>query len=224
NRFGQTLLVTVVLGFIVIQLPIFKEGLNVLTTRFTDVAEAEEKSVTAGLLQRVSDTFTEGFTYISKAPFLGYGLGIGTNAGAKFLTGQSTFLLSEGEWARIILESGPVLGLAFIFWRCGVVAKIGMLCLRSVRQNNVLPLLIFASGFLPMLSGQFGQPTILGFVVFTLGLALAARNDDEKSVDQFGPGRSAGRGARVIGRRSTYAGRMHGPTARPDHRNGSTDR
>jgi hypothetical protein len=225
NRFGQTLLVTVVLGFVVIQLPIFKEGLNVLTTRFADVAEAEDRSVTAGLIQRASDTFSEGFLYITKAPFLGYGLGIGTNAGAKFLTGRTTFLLSEGEWARIILESGPVLGLAYLIWRCGVVVRIGLLCLRSIMRNNVLPLLLFSSAFLPMISGQFGQPTILGFAVFAMGLALAARHQDEESVTPppF-PGRGAGMGERVTGRRSPYADRMHGPTARPDHRNGSTDR
>jgi hypothetical protein len=224
NRFGQALVVTVVLGFLVIQLPIFKEGLNVLTTRFADVAEAEEKSVTAGLLERVFATFTEGFLYITRAPFLGYGLGIGTNAGAKFLTGRSMFLLSEGEWARIILESGPVLGLAYLIWRCGVVVHIGLLCLRSVARNNVLPLLLFASGFLPMISGQFGQPTILGFAVFATGLALAARNADEENAVPLSPAGSSGARRRVVGRRSAYAERMHGHTTPGDHRNGSVDR
>jgi hypothetical protein len=225
NRFGQTLLVTVVLGFIVIQTPVFKEGLNVLTARFTDVAEAEERSITAGLIQRVFDTFSEGFFVLSKAPFFGYGLGIGTNAGAKFLTGQSTFLLSEGEWARTILESGPVLGLAYLIWRCSAVVRIGLLCLRSVKLDNVLPLLLFSSSFLPLISGQFGQPTILGFAVFTTGLALAARKEDDESVVP-GPvsGRSTRAGERVVGRRSAYADRMHRPTAPRDQRNGSIDR
>lgn len=225
NRFGQTLLVTVVLGFMVIQTPVFKEGLSVLTARFTDVAEAEERSISAGLVQRVFDTFSEGFFVFSKAPFFGYGLGIGTNAGAKFLTGQSTFLLSEGEWARTILESGPVLGLAYLIWRCGVVVRIGLLCLRSVKRDNVLPLLLFSSSFLPLISGQFGQPTILGFAVFTTGLVLAARKEgDEDVVLVPTSGRSAGAGERVVGRRSAYADRMHGPTAPRDQRNGSIDR
>ncbi|MEY2557130.1 MAG: hypothetical protein QOE34_555 [Verrucomicrobiota bacterium] len=225
NRFGQTLLITIVLAFLVTKTPIFKEGLNVLTTRFTDVAEAEEKSITAGLAERMLDTFREGFFVYTKAPFLGYGLGIGTNAGAKFLTGRMMFLLSEGEWARIILESGPVLGLAYLLWRCGVVVRIGLLCLRSVKRNNVLPLLLFSSSFLPLLSGQFGQPTILGFAVFTMGLALAARTEDDESIGT-GPrsDRATGTGERVIGRRSAYAERMHGPAAPRDQRNGSIDR
>jgi hypothetical protein len=225
NRFGQTLVITIVLAFVVTKMPVFKEGLNVLTTRFADVAEAEEKSVAAGLTQRVFDTFSEGFYVFTKAPFLGYGLGIGTNAGAKFLTGQTVFLLAEGEWARIILESGPVLGLAYLLWRCGVVVRIGLLCLKSVKQNNVLPLLLFSSGFLPLISGQFGQPTILGFAVFTTGLALAARTEDEEEIVPLpGSGRVTASSERVVGRRSAYAERMHGPAAPPDQRNGSIDR
>ena len=112
---------TVVLGFIVTQTPVFKEGLNVLTTRFSDVAESEEQSIAVGLISRVFEGFSESVRVFPNAPFFGYGLGIGTNAGAKFLTGQNTFLLAEGEWARLLLESGPVLGLAFIIWRCSVV-------------------------------------------------------------------------------------------------------
>src|SRR6202171_4848389 len=85
NRFGQTLLVVVVLGFIVTRTPIFKEGFTVLSTRFSEVAEASEQSVARGLVTRVFGDYEEAFYILSKAPFLGYGLGIGTNAGAKFL-------------------------------------------------------------------------------------------------------------------------------------------
>jgi hypothetical protein len=224
NRFGQTLLVTVVLGFIVTQTPVFKEGLHVLTTRFTAVAEAEEQSIARGLIARVFDGLKETIRVYPDAPFFGYGLGIGTNAGAKFLTGQSTFLLAEGEWARLVLESGPVLGLAFVLWRIGVTIHILVLCLRSVRLGgNVLPLLLFASGGLPLINGQFGPPTVLGFAVFTTGLALAARNADDKS--ELSPAASArGAGERGVARRSAYADRLHGPAARRNQSNGSVDR
>lgn len=225
NRFGQALLVTVVLGFIVTQTPVFQEGLNVLTTRFSDVAEAEEQSITVGLISRVFEGFSEGVHVFPHAPFFGYGLGIGTNAGAKFLTGQNIFLLSEGEWARMLLESGPVLGLAFLLWRCGVTVRIGLLCVQSVRRGNVLPLLLFSSSGLPLMNGQFGPPTILGFAVFTTGLALAARNaDDESEIAAAAPVRSAGASERVVGRRSAYADRMHGPAAPRHQSNGSVDR
>jgi hypothetical protein len=224
NRFGQALLVTVVLGFIVTQTSVFKEGLNVLATRFSDVAEAEEQSIALGLISRVFDGFGELVRVYPTAPFLGFGLGVGTNGGAKFLTGQSTFLLAEGEWARLVLESGPILGLAFLLWRCAVTARIGLLCLESVRRGNVLPLLLFGSGGLPLMNGQFGPPTILGFAVFTTGLALAARNADDETENAAAPVRSAGTSERVVGRRSVYADRMHGPAAPRDQSNGSVDR
>jgi hypothetical protein len=224
NRFGQALLVTVVLGFIVTQTPVFKEGVSVLSARFSAVAEAEEQSIVIGLISRVFDGFSEAVRVYPDAPFFGYGLGIGTNAGAKFLTGQNTFLLAEGEWARLILESGPVLGLAFVLWRCAVVVRIGLLCLRSVRRGNVLPLLLFSSGGLPLMNGQFGPPTVLGFAVFTTGLALAARNADDESGMAPAPTRAVEGTERVSGRRSAYADRLHGPAAPRNQSNGSTDR
>jgi len=225
NRFGQTLLVTVVLGFMVTRLPVFKEGLNVLTTRFSNVAEAEEQSIAMGLISRVFDGLSETIRVYPDAPFFGYGLGIGTNAGAKFLTGQSAFLLAEGEWARLVLESGPVLGLAFLLWRCGVTVHLLILCLRSVRRaGNVLPLLLFSSGGLPLMNGQFGPPTVLGFAVFTTGLALAARNADDESGTTPASARSVGKIERVVVRRSAYADRLHGPAAPRNQSNGSIDR
>lgn len=220
NRFGQTLVVMVVLGLVLTQTPVFKEGLGVLSARFTDVAQSEEKSVALGLIARVFEGFTEVLGVYPNAPFFGYGLGIGTNAGAKFLTGENMFLLSEGEWARLVLESGPVFGLAFILWRFGIVVHVGLLCVRSVKGGNILPLLLYSSSFLPLLNGQFGPPTIVGFAVFGTGLALAARTSENESGDAVTvPERRGG-----MRRRSAYADRMHRPAASRDHTNGSVDR
>ena len=220
NRFGQILLAVVLLGLVLTQTPVFKEGLGVLSARFTAVAQSEEKSIAIGLISRVFEGFTEVFDVYPNAPFFGYGLGIGTNAGAKFLTGENMFLLSEGEWARLVLESGPVFGMAFVIWRISVVVWIGLLCLRSVKRDNVLPLLIFSSAFSPLLTGQFGPPTIVGFAVFGTGLALAARNADDESESAVAvPGKRG-----VMRRRSAYADRMHRPAPSRDHTNGSVDR
>lgn len=224
NRFGQVLLVTVVLGFLVTRTPIFREGLNVLTTRFTDVAESEEQSIVTGLISRVFDGFSESVRILPTAPFLGYGLGVGTNAGAKMVTGQTTFLLAEGEWARLIFESGPLLGLAFVLWRCGVAIRIGLLCLQSVRRGNLLPLMLFSSSGLPLMNGQFGPPTILGFAVFTTGLALAARSYDTEDPSPATASRSEHAGRRMVRRRSVYAEQIHRTSASQNQNNGSIDR
>lgn len=225
NRFGQTLLVTIVLGFIVTRAPIFKEGFNVLTTRFNEVAEASEKSVGAGAFERMSGEFTESLYVMTKAPFLGYGLGIGTNAGARFLTGRSMFLLSEGEWSRVFLESGPVLGLAFVLWRVSLAIWVGLLCIRSVKVGNVLPLLLLSSSIMPLMNGQFGQPTLLGFAVFGVGLALAARNSETEEDEDSSTPSEALPARRPVPRRSPYAERLHGSPVQHDHHvNGSVDR
>lgn len=225
NRFGWVLLVTVVLGYIVTRTPVFREGLNVLTTRFSDVAESEEQSIVVGLISRVFAGFSESADAFLIAPFLGWGLGVGTNAGAKIVTGQTAFLLAEGEWARLIYESGPILGLAFVLWRCGVVIRVGLLCLQSVRRGNLLPLLLFSSSGLPLMNGQFGPPTILGFAVFTTGLALAARNMDN---DGEGPELITEKGEqaveRIVGRRSPFAERIRRLAAPHDQNNGSVNR
>ena len=204
--------------------PVFKEGFNVLSTRFVDVAESTDHSITVGLLARVIDGFTEGVFALGRAPFLGYGLGIGTNAGAKFLTGRSIFLLAESEWTRIFLESGPVLGLAYVIWRCAAAFRIGVLCVRSVRLDNLLPLLLFSACFMQLLSGQFGQPTILGFAVFTTGLALAARTKEEDSIPGKGDEVGAEMPRHVLARRSPYAERLHDAATSPDRSNGFIDR
>ena len=224
NRLGQVLLVVIVLGFIVSRTPIFKEGLNVMTTRFTEVAEASETSVTGSVVGRLVSGFTEPFHVLDKAPLLGFGLGIGTNAGAKLLTHQAGFLLTEDEWARIFLESGPILGLGYVIWRCLLAISIGWSCFKSILSGNLLPVLLFSSTFLPLINGQFGQPTILGFVVFVTGLALAALNHAEtkpKSRPIAPPGKT---GPRVRGR-SAYAERLHGSTSPdPAQSNGAIDR
>ncbi len=225
NRFGQVLLAVIVLGFVVSRTPIFKEGASVLSARFNDVAEATEQSIAGGMVSRIFSGFAEDLFVFTKSPMLGYGLGLGTNAGAKFLTGHAMFLLSESEWSRIFLESGEILGLAFVLWRCWFVLKTGLLCTKSVRLGNLLPILLFSSAFLPMINGQFGQPTLLGFTVFVSGLALAAMNEQESGgpVSLSAPVARAKLPPKPRGR-SAYAERMHGPPAEQGNTNGATDR
>jgi hypothetical protein len=224
NRFGQVLLATVVLGFIVTRTPIYREGANVMSTRFAEVAEATEKSIPRDMLSRAASTFEDGAFVYGKAPFLGYGLGIGTNAGAKFLTGRSVFLLLEGEWPRVILESGQVLGPAYLLWRFAFVVWFGWVFIKCVKSGNLLPLLLFGSGFLPMLSGQFGQPTILGYAVFASGLALAATKDPSVIPSGPQPVLSEPPPVKTMPGRSAYAEKLHGRPATHDQGNGSVAR
>ncbi|MFL6590249.1 MAG: hypothetical protein ACJ8M4_08755 [Chthoniobacterales bacterium] len=210
NQFGRNLLIVVVVGLIVVRLPIFNEGVKVLTDRFSDVAEAEETSIARGLVARTVSPFTEGFLLLGRAPIGGYGLGIGTNGGAKFLTGRAIFLLTEGEWGRVVLESGPILGLAYLLWRTALTLNLGLFSYRQLKRGELLPLFLYCAGFLALLNGQFGQPTNLGFAAFLSGLCLAAANTSDRpaspAVEVEGPKRMA--------RRSRYAEQLHGAAAR----------
>ena len=213
NQFGRNLLIGVVIMLVAARLPVFKEGVQILSDRFTAVAEAEETTIAGGLIDRTLIVFTEGFKLLSHAPIGGYGLGIGTNGGAKFLTGRAIFLLTEGEWGRVILESGPILGSAFLIWRTVLTIGLGLFSFRQLKRGELLPLMLYCAGFLSLLNGQFGQPTNLGFSVFICGLALAAGNvNPTAEPDSSSP--AGPMGARVA-RRSRYAERMHGTTARP---------
>ena len=205
NQFGRNLLIAVVVLVVVVRLPVFQEGVQVLSDRFTAVAEAEEKSIASGLAARMFYGFTEGISFLPKAPIAGYGLGIGTNGGAKFLTGRTVFLLTEGEWGRIILESGPILGVAFLLWRTILTFNLGVFSYRQLKGGEILPLMLYCAGFVSLLNGQFGQPTNLGFSVFICGLSLAAANlktPVEGSVPE-------GAVVRPMARRSRFAEGIH---------------
>jgi len=215
DRFGKSLILVVVALLIVTRLPIVHEGLTILSSRFTESAEAAETTITGGLIQRSLSGFTEGLGHLGHAPLFGFGLGVGTSGGAAFLMGQSTFLLSENEWTRIIFESGPILGLAFLVWRAGLTVYLGFVSLRALTRAEILPLLLFSAGFLIILNGQLGQPTSLGFAVVLNGLCLASTRPGELAPVPAPP-------PRLIRGRSAYADRLHRADA--SHRNGSVDR
>ena len=224
NRFARHLLVIVVLLWAISYLPIFQEGLDILWARFTEAAV--ENSVMGSLVERILQPFSEAFVMLRWVPLGGHGLGVGTSGGASFLTGEASFLLAENEWTRILLESGPILGLAFIVWRTALTLKLGFYSILQVRAGNTLPLFLFSTAIFLVLQGTFGQPTSLGFAVVLAGLCLAARphesaasqKNDPKS--EISPKSASPRPRRV----SAYAERLHLPGARRLPHHGATDR
>jgi len=217
NRFGKSLVLLVIAMLIITRLPIVHEGLTILSSRFTESAEAAETTITGGLIQRTLGEFTEGLGHLGHAPIAGFGLGVGTSGGAAFLMGQSTFLLSENEWTRIIFENGPILGLAFLLWRAALTIYLGFVSLRALTRAEILPLLLFSAGFLIILNGQLGQPTSLGFAAVLNGLCLASTRPGKITAVPVTPPPP-----RLIRGRSAFAERLHGADA--PYRNGSVDR
>src|SRR5205085_460471 len=71
NRFGKSLILLVIGMLIVSRLPIVQEGLTILSSRFTESAEASETTITSGLIQRTLSGFTDGLGQLGHAPIFG---------------------------------------------------------------------------------------------------------------------------------------------------------
>ena len=152
----------------------FRAGLDVNKGRFESAGGLRQ-----GILYRWFGDFISAWQAERQAQWLGAGLGLGTSVGAGLATGTRQFLLAEGEWARIILESGPVLGAAYIGLRAGIALHLLRRALRALRQrDDVLPGLLLAAGVFDLTTGQWGQATVSGFAVFTAGLCLASSADE----------------------------------------------
>lgn len=154
-------------------LPVFQQGLEAFSSRLDSTGDTRDNG--QSFVNRGVSGFTDPLLLVADTPLLGRGLGMGTNAGSALISGgQATYLLAEGEWARVILESGPVIGLAYLLLRLVLVAGLVGSGMRLARYGNPLPLLLLSACVTLLLNGQFGQPTELGFAVLGGGLTLAA--------------------------------------------------
>jgi hypothetical protein len=160
-------------------LPIFRAGMEVHEARFRTGG-----GVQRGIIARYLGDLGESVEIAGQTPLLGRGLGIGTNAGAALLVGSRTFLLGESEWSRVVGESGPIIGYSYLMLRLAICLFIARRCWAAVARGQALPFLLIASNGLDLVSGQFGQPTTLGFAVLFSGLALASIDESEPGADR----------------------------------------
>ncbi len=161
-------------GFLMLgSFAVFREGMNVFSYRFGSAS-----NVQTGFLGRFFRSFTEPFDVLKDTTLTGHGLGMGTNVAAGLvglISGKREFLMAEGEPARVLLESGPVIGGAYLLLRVWIALYLGWKALGSVRQHGrTLPLLLFTGCFNDILQGQFSQPTELGYATIAGGICLAA--------------------------------------------------
>lgn len=159
-------------------LPFFSIGIEVFTARINNASGFEGGST--GFLSRITYGFTHFLPDIYEAPWLGRGLGMGTNVGLAMMIDKSQAIWYEDEWARHILESGPVLGLAFIFYRIALTCWIGAKAVQHAARRDPLPILLFGTFVLTLLNGIISQTTILGFMIFLTGICLSAMREPRK--------------------------------------------
>lgn len=172
---ARPLLLLVLVAVGLSRLPVFREGLSVYMMRWDSATDASTASAWTNVMDRTVNGFTNPYYFMQAAPFLGHGIGTGSNVGARLTSGEVGFLLAEEEWGKVLLELGPVLGAAFILLRLALTGWLGWLAWRALRdERNTLPLLIFSATALTVLQGQWAPPTVLGFAVIGSGLLLGA--------------------------------------------------
>jgi hypothetical protein len=164
----------IALLIILSQISFLQTPITAFTARF-DNASQTEGGVQGSIGNRYFGSLIEAVVGSAEQPFFGYGLGMGTNAGGQLLTGHSTgFLIAEGEWARLVGEMGPLMGLAIILIRLSLCTKIALACYRKLLQDDLLPWILLGYALQTIPQGQWAQPTTLGFSTLIGGLIISS--------------------------------------------------
>jgi hypothetical protein len=176
KKSGKIILVGIsvlVLFLILAQVGLFQKATDVFADRLTN-ASASEGGISASLTDRYLGGMVFAITNSSNLPFWGYGIGMGTNVGSILLTGSSHYLISEGEWGRLIGELGIFMGLIVILIRLIISAKITLACYERISYGDLLPWILLSFSLLTLPQGQWSQPTSLGFCIVGVGVTIAA--------------------------------------------------
>ena len=215
--FNNALGILIPIGLILViatNLDVFHEGREVFDVRFEEAGDkgAGVIGTATNWTARAFGDIHGGFLAMEKAPIFGAGIGVGTNVGARVLSGQYGFLLAEGEWARVILELGPLFGIIYLGVRLVICVILFRAAVAAARAGNSLPMLLFGSCAMLLMTGQFSQSTTLGFAVLGSGLCLAAGNVEPGTTSS--PDETDSLVKKPRGR-SRYAEMLHDTTPRP---------
>src|ERR1041385_6892698 len=154
GRAGKIVAVAVLIGVTVAalsQTDFFKEALDAFMARW-DEAASSSGGVEQGVLWRFIAWFTQPFSLLPEAGLIGKGIGVGTNAASAMLTGALTFLLAEDEWARVVLESGPLLGFSYLAYRMWIAGNIGFRALKAGAHSQLLPWLLASAACISLVT------------------------------------------------------------------------
>lgn len=160
--------------FIAGQFSVFDESKEAFLKRWEVSTADQYGGVSGSIIGRTIEEFTSPFVREEEMPFLGEGIGAGTQVGVQMLTGDRGFLLGEQEWLRITAEGGLLLGTAFIAWRVWLTFALGRYTWIAFRKGNGMGLIFFSATAYNLLVGQFGQSTIGGFAIVGIALTIAS--------------------------------------------------
>jgi hypothetical protein len=158
---------------------VYPEGFAAFAARWDVAASAESKTFQGGVFGRALYGFIDFTRLWDRTPVLGYGLGLGGNASTTLgvkIDGGDPVSLAETDWARHIVDLGPVFGTGYIAFRIVLVLWLGMLVLKATRRGaGPLPLLLFAyAGYVLLLGQVTGQGAVNAYAWLFTGLCIAA--------------------------------------------------
>ncbi len=163
-----------VVALIVSQTPHFDEGVEAFGARWEGATGTTVEGFKANIISRFFSDLIPPIGLFFDIPLPGVGVGSGTTMAQAYLTGDRNFPFGEAEWSRLIIELGPILGLAFITLRVALCVRLVRMAWTALGRENIWPALLSVEAFFLVLNAQWGQATVLGFATFASGLAFAA--------------------------------------------------
>lgn len=175
NRFLKFMAVALVAVVVLSFTGIADTGIEAFTARF-DGANKAEGGMEGVVGNRYFGGLWRGLMGFD-IPVFGYGLGLGTNVGARLMGGNmySFGFNAENEWERIVGECGLIIGWVIIGVRLFLSLKLWRLAYRLlIKKYDLLPWMLSAGMMLTVPQGQLSIPTNLGFCILLGGFTLAA--------------------------------------------------
>lgn len=173
--------------FVACQIPVFDEAIEAFMHRWDTSTSDGMGGVQGQVFDRIINEFLGPFKIDSQIPFLGEGLGAGTQVGAKMLTGLRAFSLGEAEWFRITGEGGIILGGMFIAWRIWLAVTLAKYAFVQQLKGNGLSMILLSVTAYNVLVGQIGQTTVHGFMIVGIGLTIASLRERKTKTIQTKP-------------------------------------
>lgn len=161
--------------------------LEAFSSRMESASNSEGGVVEGSIGHRFFGSFYRGLEGAFRRPAFGYGIGIGTNVGAKMMGGDmwSMGFNGEEEWSRVTGECGLILGWAILFIRLFFSLHVWKEAyFYLTKEKDILPWLLACGVLLTIPNGQWAIPTNLGFCMLFGGFAMAAINTYEEGEDE----------------------------------------
>lgn len=169
------LLLSIAVFVIMSSLGLLGESVEAFVARFKMASEIE-----GGVGSTIADRYIGGLLsslFNFDMPISGYGIGLGTNAGANLVNIDIySYFNGENEWSRVIGECGVLIGWTIIFIRLLIAFNLLIFSYEQMRSEsaNILPWFLSAAMLLSLPQGQMGVPTNLGFCIFIAGFTFAS--------------------------------------------------